>query len=235
MHAPQRARPTLYGRDGRRKYLTQAERARFIAAASAHPRPEVATFCLLLAYTGCRISEALAVRGTDIEQAERFVALFSLKKRNDILVREIPLPGPYVAQLVDTHGEHIQSARRLWRWSRCRAWRIVKTVMLEADIGCGAHQTAKGLRHSFGITAIQRGVPLNMVQRWLGHASIATTAIYTEALGVEERELASRLWRDAAPGTMSSDHFGSVEGWSVSAAFVSWKSPPDHPNHPVRR
>ena len=48
-----------------RKYLTGEERARFLAAARAHPRPVVQTFALTLAHTGCRISEALALRACD--------------------------------------------------------------------------------------------------------------------------------------------------------------------------
>ncbi|HRD76437.1 MAG TPA: tyrosine-type recombinase/integrase, partial [Hyphomicrobiaceae bacterium] len=53
---------------------------------------------------------------------------------------------------------------------------------------------AKGLRHAFGLHAIRCGVPLNLVQRWLGHASITTTVIYLQALGPEEREFAARMW-----------------------------------------
>ncbi|MBI1929508.1 site-specific integrase [Candidatus Poribacteria bacterium] len=60
----------------------------------------------------------------------------------------------------------------------------------------GIKATAKGLRHSFGIAANQKGIALNMVQRWLGHAEIKTTAIYCEAIGTEERNLAQRLWED---------------------------------------
>jgi site-specific recombinase XerD len=52
----------------------------------------------------------------------------------------------------------------------------------------------KGLRHSFGLHAIRSGVPLNLVQRWLGHASMNTTAIYLQAIGDEEREIAARMW-----------------------------------------
>lgn len=33
-----------------------------------------------------------------------------------------------------------------------------------------------------------------MVQRWLGHARIETTAIYAGALGEEERNLARKTW-----------------------------------------
>ncbi len=70
--------------------------------------------------------------------------------------------------------------------------------MVEAEI-VGRHASPKGLRHGFGVAATQRGVPLNIVQRWLGHANIEMTAIYADAIGEEERALAARLWeRDAA-------------------------------------
>ncbi len=65
--------------------------------------------------------------------------------------------------------------------------------MNEADIG-GAQATAKGLRHSYGVFAIQKGIPLNILQKWLGHADIKTTAIYAEAVGAEKKELAARMW-----------------------------------------
>lgn len=66
--------------------------------------------------------------------------------------------------------------------------------MREAAIAEGPHMTPKGLRHSYGIHAIRSSVPLNLVQRWLGHASMSTTAIYLEAMGDEEREIAARMW-----------------------------------------
>jgi integrase len=52
----------------------------------------------------------------------------------------------------------------------------------------------KALRHGFAIEVQQRGVPLNIVQRWLGHVRIETTAIYSEILGEEEKLLARRSW-----------------------------------------
>lgn len=61
------------------------------------------------------------------------------------------------------------------------------------------HATPKGLRHGFGVAAVQSGVPLNLVQRWLGHAKLETTAIYTNAIGDEERAIAARLWGDLQP------------------------------------
>jgi len=49
-------------------------------------------------------------------------------------------------------------------------------------------------RHGFGVGTLQSGVPLNLVQRWLGHAQIRTTTIYADACGPEEREIAARFW-----------------------------------------
>jgi Phage integrase family len=53
----------------------------------------------------------------------------------------------------------------------------------------------KGLRHSFGVNGFQNSVPPHLVQRWLGHGSLETTAIYGDVSGSEEREFAARGWR----------------------------------------
>jgi len=64
-----------------------------------------------------------------------------------------------------------------------------------ADID-GPQATAKGLRHGFGVYAIANcEIPLNMVRKWLGHAELKTTAIYENAVGKEEREIAKKMWK----------------------------------------
>jgi integrase len=42
----------------------------------------------------------------------------------------------------------------------------------------GPQASSKGLRHGFGVAAVSATIPLNLVQKWLGHAQLATTAIY---------------------------------------------------------
>lgn len=44
------------------------------------------------------------------------------------------------------------------------------------------------------VHVISSGVPLNMLQKWMGHADIATTVIYANALGPEEQPIAERMW-----------------------------------------
>ena len=192
---------SLYTAAGQRKYLTAAERGRFLEATLACERGELRTLCLTLAYTGCRISEALAITAAVIEREAGFIAIRSLKKRNRaVVIREVPVPADLLHALDEVHG--IDSPNGLlWPLSRCWAWQLVKGIMCAAGIPPGPHATPKGLRHSFGIHAIRSGVPLNLVQRWLGHASMTTTAIYLEAMGEEEREIAARMW--ATPGAQT--------------------------------
>ena len=58
----------------------------------------------------------------------------------------------------------------------------------------GPQATPKGLRHGFGVQAVSVGIPLNLVQKWLGHAQLSTTAIYADAVGAEEKQIAARMW-----------------------------------------
>ena len=74
------------------------------------------------------------------------------------------------------------------------AWRKVRDVIEEAGISEGPHACPKGLRHGFGIAAVSKGIALNMLQKWLGHCRMETTAIYADATGPEERNIAARMW-----------------------------------------
>lgn len=61
---------------------------------------------------------------------------------------------------------------------------------IEAASLDGPQASPKGLRHGFGVAAVSAGVPLNLVQRWLGRAQLTTTAIYADAVGTEEKDIA---------------------------------------------
>lgn len=185
---------TLHTSTGARKYLDAAERRRFISAATAAPLT-LRLLCLTLAHTGCRVSEALALTPDSLRPAEGVIAFRSLKKRSKfVVVREVPVPDEVLSGLVVLAGDCASTEDRLWHWGRVRAWQLVKAMMHAAGIRSGPHATTKGLRHAFGLHAVRSGVPLNFVQRWLGHASMSTTAIYLQAVGPDEREIAARMW-----------------------------------------
>jgi hypothetical protein len=50
------------------------------------------------------------------------------------------------------------------------------------------------MARGFGDAAVSTGIPLNLVQKWLGHARLTTTAIYADARGAEEKDIAERMW-----------------------------------------
>lgn len=180
---------SFYSPRGERKYLTALERERFIATAGTWPRRDAGLLGLTLAYTGCRISEALALHRTSLLPELGFIAVRSLKKRGKLHVREIPTPD-FLFEALATYG----APERLWTLSRSQAWRLIKELMDAAQIPSGIHATPKGLRHAYGLHAVRSGVPLNMLQRWLGHSSLKTTAIYADAMGPEEQAIAARMW-----------------------------------------
>lgn len=178
----------IYDAVGRRKYLSSDERARFLRAADALSLRNRA-LCHVLAYTGCRISEALALTTHHIDTERLTLAIKTLKRRRCVF-RVVPVPQATIALLKQLPAD---GGGRMWPMHRVTAWRIVKSTMLRAGI-FGPMACPKGLRHGFGIRAADRSVPTNLIQRWMGHASPTTTAIYLDAVGVEERQFASRMW-----------------------------------------
>jgi integrase/recombinase XerD len=189
----------IYDTNGRRKYLTPTEREDFLEASEATLQ-QVRTFCGTLAHTGCRISEALALTADRVDIDDGVLVFESLKKRRKGVYRAIPVPPAFLATLDTVHdlkaarsGPNSGKGVYLWPWSRPTGWRYVRAVMKAAGVE-GIHATPKGLRHGFGIKAVVSNVPLNMTQKWLGHAQLATTAIYADATGPEEKQLAQRMW-----------------------------------------
>lgn len=173
---------------GYRKYLTADERQRFVVALSDFTQVE-RLFCQTLLYTGCRLSEALAIKHHHFLTAEQCVLIRSLKKRQSVVHRRVPLPTCILHELAQAGLR----SDTLFCFGRTTAWMMIKQVMLTADIS-GPQASPRGLRHTFGVHAIQQGVPLNLVQRWLGHARMETTAIYADFIGLEEIEMARRMW-----------------------------------------
>jgi integrase/recombinase XerD len=191
---------TLYDHDGHRKYLTPAERDAFLKAADDAEVREVRTFCATLAYTGCRISEALALTADRIDLKDGAIVIESAKKRRRGVYRPVPVPPAFLDMLNMVHNLRAAQKRRdrgksirLWSWSRTKGWYVVQAVMKAAKVA-GPHATPKGLRHGFGIKAVTCGVPLNTLQQLFGHAQLSTTSIYADAMGPEKRHLVERMW-----------------------------------------
>lgn len=179
----------LFDQQGNRKYLTARERLAFVYSASKQPVP-ISTFCLTIAFTGARISEVLALTANRLDVTDEAIIFETLKQRKKNVFRAIPIPRGLIPMLA---SYSMGKPDRLWPWGRTTGWKVVKRVMRDAGIA-DALCKPKALRHAFAVEAGQKGIPLNIVQRWLGHARIETTAIYASAIGDEERNLARKAW-----------------------------------------
>ena len=190
--------PALGPRVRGRKYLNREERGRFLSVA-AHARNDHRLFVETLAWTGGRISEVMAITPSSFDIIGSTLTLQTLKRRRHV-TREVPIPPVLIADLV-AHFDLVAAKRDadradapLWKFCRVTGWRIVKKLMSEARLS-GAPATPRGLRHAFGVGTLQAGIPITLLQRWLGHARLTTTAIYAEVSGQEELEFAARFWK----------------------------------------
>lgn len=70
----------LYDNQGRRLYLSAFEREKFLEVLEMSSR-DTRTFCTVMAYTGCRVSEALALTPARVDYSDKTIIFETLKKR----------------------------------------------------------------------------------------------------------------------------------------------------------
>jgi len=174
---------------GHRKYITASEHAGFLAHAD-RLAPERRAFCYVVAYTGCRVSEALTLTRPQIILDTCSIIVRTLKRRREVF-RVIPIP-PVVRDML--LALPVRDDGRVWPFrGRSTAWRIITGAMIMAGID-GPQACPRGLRHGFGMRAAGEAIPPGIIQRWMGHANLETTQIYLDAQGDEERGFAARMF-----------------------------------------
>ena len=141
--------------------------------------PFARAFLMTVYGCGLRLSEATHVRIDDID-SKRFQLRVSHAKGGR--ERLVPLSDNLLAELRAWYRVH---RPRQWLFSRgpdqdpiCigTAQNVYYRARDRAGLPkkCGIH----GLRHSFATHLIENGVEITLVQKFLGHAYIATTALY---------------------------------------------------------
>ena len=132
----------------------------------------------LLYASGLRVSELVGLGRGDVNFELGLVrCLGKGSKQRLVPVGEEALGAlrEYLASRSD-----IQSALFLGRKGaipRASFWRNIKAYAMQA--GITKHLSPHTLRHSFATHLLERGADLRAIQEMLGHASIATTQIYT--------------------------------------------------------
>ncbi len=134
---------------------------------------------------GLRISELVGLDVDDVDLEEGSVRVFGKGSRE----REVPL-GRYAR---DAIGAYLRRARPGLATSRSRSalflnqrgGRLTRqgcSKILAAQVeraGIYKHVTPHTLRHSFATHLLEGGADVRVVQELLGHASVATTQVYT--------------------------------------------------------
>ena len=141
----------------------------------------------LLYATGCRASELSHLRLQDVHLDEGYCLchgkgdkerLVPLGRRAIAAVRDyLAHERPVLVAHAPLAPKWLLVSRRGLRLRRERIWELLKRYALRA--GIPSDTSPHTLRHSFATHLLSGGADLRQVQEMLGHASIATTQIYT--------------------------------------------------------
>lgn len=181
------------------------DRGQVLALLEAAPDARMRTFVAVLAYTGLRISEALAVRWADVDIDRDTIRVVDGKGGKS---RAVPISAGLHAELVA--WRKAQAAERLaavwwdgdadWmlssevgtRWEAHNARKRFRRMAAKACPGVTPHS----LRHATATMLLEEGVPLRVVSDLLGHSSIKITAdTYSHVTARLTAEAASALDR----------------------------------------
>ena len=173
-------------------YFTEEEAVALVEAAPSYLARMA--FRIMLK-TGLRVSEALALRRVDLrlDQEPPIIVVQADSPGNKARKgREVPVPADLVESLRDLasfhNKDHYQPMLNL---SRQRIGQVMKDTARHVGIDPSrAHPHA--FRHTYGRNCVLRGVPIPVLQKWLGHASMVDTQRYVELAGAHH-EWVSRL------------------------------------------
>ncbi|MFD5225921.1 site-specific tyrosine recombinase XerD [Microbacterium sp. NPDC058342] len=169
------------------KALTIEQVERLLAAPSADEPIGIRDRALLelLYATGARVSEAVSLDVDDLAYGD----VLRLRGKGE-KERIVPV-GSYARAAVDAYLTRVRpglaakgrATARLFLGargaplSRQSAWLVIRAAAEAAQIT--AEVSPHTLRHSFATHLLQGGADVRVVQELLGHASVATTQIYT--------------------------------------------------------
>lgn len=161
--------------------LSRHEVARMVQAAT---NTKHRTLLMTLYASGVRISEALALKVSDIDSQRMMIHIRHGKAGRD---RYVPFRPTLLEQLRVYWLVHQPT---LWlfpgrdpriQWSPRSAGRICQQVAQRA--GLTKRVTPHTFRHTFATHHLEAGTDLKTIQVWLGHSSLKTTAIYLHVAG----------------------------------------------------
>jgi integrase/recombinase XerD len=192
----------LFDDRGRRLFFNHEERAAFLKAAEK-ATDTTRTFCGLLHYTGCSLTEGLTLMPSQVDFSARTVILQGTTPRRHDIKRAIPVPDSFIALLDEVHDIHrAQSGpnadQPLWPQDRKAMVERVNRVIRRAGIAGGPHARPKGIRYGFLVEAIRCGIILTRTENWMGYSHTSDIGHYVEQLAVHAPELVGDERGDAS-------------------------------------
>jgi site-specific recombinase XerD len=143
---------------------------------------KVRDFFLFSCYTGLRFNDAYSLKMNDIIEDENGISIISIQmgKTGDYV--QIPLIKE-AKELIEKYNDHPDREVLNFVLPRIRNQKInfhLKTV--GDSIGINKTITHHVARHTFATLALNRGIPIEVVQKLLGHTDLKTTQIYAKML-----------------------------------------------------
>jgi integrase/recombinase XerD len=130
--------------------------------------------------TGARVSEFVNIKAVEVFFEEQMILISKAKGGKS---RYVPIL-PQLAQELRTHlgnrttGYLFETVQNT-QYSPRRIQQIIKETAADADITKRVYPHL--LRHSVATTLLERGMPIEQIQKFLGHTKLETTQIYAES------------------------------------------------------
>jgi len=177
------------------RFLSQDEAARLVQAPDASQPIGARDRALLeLLYAGgLRVSEANAINLADVNMQTREVRLRGKGSKERIVLIGQSARDAIALYLREVRGKigSLKSDGALFvnrfggRLSQRSIQKIVRRYASQTGLGARVHTHT--LRHSFATHMMEGGADLRVVQELMGHASPATTQVYTHVTALEAR------------------------------------------------
>lgn len=181
---------------GERKYLTQIEVERLIAATKGS-RNEARDRCLLLLMFrhGLRVSEACGLHLSQVDTESRVLHVSRLKKglstTHPLRIEEVRSVKAWLVERkrMKPETDAFFISERLNQLNRRTAWAAIRRYGELAGLSLEAHPHM--LRHACGYALANQGADTRLIQDYLGHRNIQHTVRYTATNSARFE----RLWR----------------------------------------
>lgn len=150
----------------------------------------------LLISTGIRIGEASNISMKDVIHSERTILIHGKGRKQRLIYISCPQTWNNLSRWINVR-KNISKSDKLFinRYGTQLSIHGMEHIYNKIKEGAGIteHSTPHYLRHTFATNLLSNGADLRSVQELLGHASVATTEIYTEVSAKRKIEVLDKF------------------------------------------